>query len=279
LGAASTSSTLRAARFPEFADRFRTVYEGVDVNRFRPSLRTRRVEDPFWLLFVARVSPEKGVHVLIDAFNRVAPARPNLRLAVIGGEGVMPREFAFALDSTERVRALEPLWHDGYLETCQQRVSPDLRDRVEFRSWLPHDELPNRLASADALIFPSVWDEPFGMPVVEAMAAGLPVIASRVGALPEIMTDGVNGLLVPPADPSALADAIGHLADDSSVRGVLADAAPTRTRSFAWQRITETVETSTAASPTADHAHPCTRFIAQHPHSMASGKPPMRRRS
>ena len=242
LGCSNHITDAARAAFPEYADRFHTVYEGVDIDNFRQSSRTRTDDDPLQLLFVARVSPEKGVHVLVDAFTRLAAARPELRLAVIGGEGVMPREFGLDLDSNERVQALEPLWHAGYLEDCRERIPSQFRDRVEFIPWMPQAGLAERMASADIFIVPSVWEEPFGTPVIEAMASRLPVIATRVGGIPELITHHVDGWLVPPGDPAALADAIDTLANDPTTRTAIASAAPTRAQRFAFEQITDAVE-------------------------------------
>jgi len=87
-----------------------------------------------------------------------------------------------------------------------------------------------------------VWEEPFGTPVIEAMASRLPVIATRVGGIPELITHHVDGWLVPPGDPAALADAIDTLANDPTTRTAIASAAPTRAQRFAFEQITDAVE-------------------------------------
>jgi glycosyltransferase involved in cell wall biosynthesis len=101
-----------------------------------------------------------------------------------------------------------------------------------------HAALPQLYRAAAVAVVPSVWQEPFGMPIVEAMACGTPVVASRVGGIPEILGDQRGGLLVPPDDPAALAAALAGLLEDPRRRAAMGaaarDLAVTR---FGWQRI------------------------------------------
>jgi glycosyltransferase involved in cell wall biosynthesis len=89
-----------------------------------------------------------------------------------------------------------------------------LNEQVTFHGWLSAEQVCGLLNSARALIFPSVWHEPAGFVALEAMAHARPVIASRVGGIPEMVLDQVNGLLVEPNDVEALANRIEHLALD-----------------------------------------------------------------
>jgi glycosyltransferase involved in cell wall biosynthesis len=92
-------------------------------------------------------------------------------------------------------------------------------------------------------IHPAVWREPFGMAVVEALAAGVPVIASRAGGLGEVVDEGRTGLLVPPGDAVALADAIRSLALNPARRAAMGATAQAETlRRFSWERVVELVE-------------------------------------
>ena len=94
--------------------------------------------------------------------------------------------------------------------------------------------------AASIFAFPSVWEEPFGMPLVEAMASTTPVIATRGGAFPEIVEDGRSGLLVERADLQALAEAILQLLSNPDQREAIAQAAFQRASTvFSWDRITE----------------------------------------
>jgi glycosyltransferase involved in cell wall biosynthesis len=233
--------TARARQaFPEQGERFRTVYNGADLDGFglphHPSPGSGVT-----LAFVGRVSPEKGLHVLLDSFSRAAASRPELQLVVIGREGIPPREMLLDLDANARVRDLAPLWAAGYLDACRRSIPATVSDHVRFRGWLTHAELAEELSRATAVVVPSVWEEPFPMPVIEAQVAGLQVIASRVGGIPEAVEDGVTGYLVPPGDVDALAHAIVRLADapDEAAR-IGANLRSTRER-LGWGSITDRV--------------------------------------
>lgn len=137
------------------------------------------------LLFVGRLAGGKGVTVLFEAFEQLLPRFPDLHLTLIG-------------DGPARLE----------LETeAKQRC---LGDVVTFTGYRSQAEVAEALKEVDMLVLPSFAE---GVPVVlmEAMASGLPVVSSRVGGIPELVEDGVSGLLVPPGDTAALADAIGKL--------------------------------------------------------------------
>ena len=101
-------------------------------------------------------------------------------------------------------------------------------------------ELVPHYHSASIFAFPSVWEEPFGMPLVEAMASSTPVVATRGGAFQEIVEDGRSGLLVERSDVQALADAILQLLSNPDQRDSMARAAFKRASTmFSWDRIAE----------------------------------------
>jgi glycosyltransferase involved in cell wall biosynthesis len=96
------------------------------------------------------------------------------------------------------------------LRQLQRNLSPDAAKRVTFAGLVPHTDVPEYYANADIYINPSFY-ESFGMSIIEAMGAGLPVVATRVGAVPDLISHGQNGLLVDAASPLAIADAVGSL--------------------------------------------------------------------
>jgi glycosyltransferase involved in cell wall biosynthesis len=140
--------------------------------------------------FVGVLAPIKGVHVLLDALARVTRRRGRTTLWLMGAE--LDRAYARALR--------------------QQAAGLGLGEVVRFLGPLPPAALAARLASATLLALPSLSE---GLPrvLLEAMAAGRPVIASRVGGIPEIVQDGVTGFLVPPGDDAALAERILRLVE------------------------------------------------------------------
>jgi glycosyltransferase involved in cell wall biosynthesis len=150
--------------------------------------------DPFHLLFVGRFDRHKGGDVVIDAFRRVAQRFPELRLSFVGrDEGL----------SDEEGRS----W--TLAEYVAERA-PDVAGRIDYLGRLPNSALAELRRKAFATIVGSRY-ETFGIVVLEAMAYGCPLVATRTGGIVEIVEDGVNGLLARPGDPDDLAAAILRL--------------------------------------------------------------------
>ncbi|HEX6582996.1 MAG TPA: glycosyltransferase family 4 protein [Thermoleophilaceae bacterium] len=218
--------------------RCETLHNGVDLHAFQPPDGAReRVPDR--LLFVGRVSPDKGLHVLLGALARVARAHPEATLDLVGDEALPPLDMQVLIDAEERVRALARFYGgDGYLAPLLAALPSEVRRRVRHTTWVGRDELPAIYRSSGMLVLPSVWEEPFGIPLVEAMASGLPVVATRVGGIPEVVEHGVTGLLVPPDDPDALAGAIGELLADPGRARELGQAGRRRAEErFSWDGV------------------------------------------
>ena len=117
---------------------------------------------------------------------------------------------------------------DGYLARCQALLREfGLQDRFHFVGFMP--DVRPAVVDFDILVLPSL-QEPFGRSLIEAMALGTPVVATRVGGIPEIIRDEVDGLLVPPNDPVRLASAIARLVEDSTLRRTLAESSRRRVR-------------------------------------------------
>jgi glycosyltransferase involved in cell wall biosynthesis len=144
------------------------------------------------LLFVGRLAGVKGVSVLFEALERIIPRFPDLRLTLIG-------------DGPER-GDFEKEAHERGLDAA-----------VTFAGYRSQSEVAEALQEADMLVLPSFAE---GVPVVlmEAMAAGIPVVTTRVAGIPELVDDRVSGLLVPPGDADGLAGAISELMADPALR-------------------------------------------------------------
>lgn len=178
--------------------RFRIVPNGVDVARFARAEPHPELHDPErpTLLFVGRLEPRKGLEPLVRSFTELKTRRPELRLLVVG-------------DGPEGTR-------------CRALLPPGLRDDVVFLGRVSGDELAACYAAADVYVSPALGGESFGIVLLEAMAAGTPVVASDIPGYRTVVRDGEQGRLVAPGDPSALADAIDGLLDNPSLRRSLA---------------------------------------------------------
>ena len=201
--------------FPGFADRCKTSHNAVDTGVFVPGGGSPQKpnESVKRLLFVGRVSPEKGLHVLLHAFRLVVDQFPEVRLDIVGPQGQLPLAYFIALSGDKQMTDLTRYYAadavHGYVKHLQnQAVALGLTDKVLFHGSRSHAQLLHHYQQADVFVFPSAWNEPFGVPPIEAMATGVPVIASRAGGIAETVDHGKTGLLVEPNDDKALSNAM-----------------------------------------------------------------------
>ena len=230
-------------RFPQLADKCQVVFNGADVEHFTPRIESVLVNppDPLRILFVGRISPEKGVHLLVDAFTAVAEKFPTARLELVGGVGSLPADFLVGLSDDPLVKGLDAFYRGDYLKEIKRRIPVHLTERVIFHGNQSHTELVSHYAQATVFVNPSLSDA-FPLTVVEAMAAGLPIVASAVGGVPESVADGITGVLVEPNSADALAAGLCHLLGDSGIRRRMAMSARERAlRLFSWQAIADRV--------------------------------------
>ena len=173
------------------------MYNGADEESFYPAVSTVVSMTPV-VLFVGRLVPEKGVHVLVAAMRLLARQGVRLQAKIIGSVN-----FAGGKSST---------YADELMRDCPENT--------EFMPHMAGAPLAEQFRSASIFCCPSTWEEPFGMVNVEAMASGLPVVASAVGGIPEIFTHG-GGLLVRKNSPVELAAALKSLAENEAERARL----------------------------------------------------------
>lgn len=226
--------------FPQFAKRCQTIHNGVDVTAFviENGNRAPKKNDIKQLLFVGSVSPEKGVHILLDAFQKVIKQDPQVHLEIVGAVGNRSRFTALVTDDPKR-RALLPIY-GKYISRLKHKLSPAVARHVSFTRPVPHAQMINFYQKTDVFILPSIGNEPFGVPIIEAMATGVPVIATRSGGIPELVVDGETGLLVERGDSSTLAEAILRLLSDEGLRKSMGKAGRKRVvELFSWDRIVE----------------------------------------
>lgn len=192
------------------AGRIAMVYNASDATRFNPAtantgtLRSRLGlnQDVPLVGLVGRFTVWKGHLDLVTAFARVRELVPGARLVLVG-----------------RVSADDAAGEDSYVSQIKRRISElNITDAVHWVEWVT--DTPGVMKDLDVLAMPS-WEEPFGLVVTEAMAMERPVVGYASGALPEIITDGVDGLLVPPRDTEALAMALASLLGDPERRAAM----------------------------------------------------------
>ncbi len=216
----------------------RVVYNGVDPEAFS-SIRVP--EGAQWeirekhglasaptVLFVGKLRESKGVHILVAAMEQVWRAIPEAVLVLVGGT-------EYGLGRTAR--------ETRFFKELRKQLHT-ASGRVVLTGFIPPPQMPQAYLLGDVFVGPSQIEEGLGLVFLEASAAGLPIIASRVGGIPEIVRDGVNGLLLDKKDDSQeLAEKIVHLLRDRELRHRLGG----RGRewvlaSFSWQKIAQALE-------------------------------------
>ncbi|GAA1842172.1 glycosyltransferase [Agromyces salentinus] len=198
---------------------------GVDLDHFSPGGEREQRRRRHRVLSVGRLVPRKGVGTVIEAIAEVAAEGFDVELVVVGGGAAGPRGADPEVDRLERIAALA-----------------GVADRVELRGQVPQSDLPDVYRSADVVVC-APWYEPFGIVPLEAMACGVPVVASSVGGLIDSVVDGGTGRHVPPRDVAAVAAAIRGLLLDDQLRRQLGENGRRRmTRRYAWSRIAADTE-------------------------------------
>ncbi len=168
------------------------AYPKINTQRFHPGLDGSAVRQKYNLegrqvaLYVGRISPHKGIHLLIEAFNRVRSKHPEARLLIVG-------KHTF----------------DAY----SRRLAAMGGQGVIFTGYVPDEDIPAYYAACDVYATATMW-EGFDLPLAEAGACGKPALAFRLGPHPEIVEDGRTGVLVDPFDVNSFAEALHTLMDD-----------------------------------------------------------------
>jgi glycosyltransferase involved in cell wall biosynthesis len=217
--ASSNDERVELLRMGGDADRIDVIPSGVDLALFDPYGPRAGRAAKYRLVTISRLVPRKGV----DDAIRVTAQLPDTELLVAGG----PEEGAF--DEDPEVQRLRELASDL-----------GVRERVHLLGSVGHDRLAPLIRSADAVLC-LPWYEPFGIVPLEAMACGVPVVASAVGGLLDTVTDGGTGLHVPPRDPATAAGAVRRLLADPAARAEMGRRGVTRAAGYAWDEIADRV--------------------------------------
>lgn len=203
-----------------FAGAVRVVPNGCDVDLFARA-STERADPPVDLpagrrvLWVGRLDPQKGFSVAVRAFGILARDLPDVWFVVAG---------------------------EGRDRTAVDTLEAGARRRVLLLGTVDHGDLPAYHAVSDAFMSPALGQESFGITLVEAMAAGVPVVASDVPGYREVVRSGRDGLLVPPGDARALADALRTVLDDAGFASALRAGGRIRAERFRWDVVTGEIE-------------------------------------
>ena len=201
-----------------FPGEYEIIPNGVDFNHFSSAAAPypKYQDGKLNILFVGRLEKRKGLQYLLEAYSKLKWENPNIRLIVVGPGN--PDKDSYRILSSHNL-------HD-----------------VEFVGRVSYEELPRYYASADIFCSPATGAESFGIVLLEAMAAGKPVIASDIEGYRGVMTNGEQGLLVPKKDSDALANALGKLASDPELRQRLGTKGTKTSEGYRWEVVSRQVE-------------------------------------
>lgn len=197
----------------QFPGHYRVIPNGVDIERFASASPIAELRDGrFNVLFVGRFEPRKGLKFLFRALPEIVRSVPNVRVVVVGGGPLAG-------------------YYKGFVpESC--------RHAVHFAGFVSREMLARHFASADVFCSPALGGESFGIVLLEAMAAGVPIVASDIPGYRTVVRDRETGLLVPRGSPEAIARGVVSLARDAELRRRLAGAARRAVERYSWETVT-----------------------------------------
>ena len=209
----------------EYRDKIVVIPNGINVEDFNIPLSKEECRgrlglpvDGEIILFLGTLGPHKGPDILVKAMPRIIKDVPDAEL-VFAGEGMMRDE----------------------LEMLSKKIC--VEKNVRFAGFVEESMKPLYYKAADIFALPSTMStESFGIVNLEAMASGLPIVASRIGGVPDLVKDGENGFLVPPKDSEALAEAIIYLLENEDVREKMGQNGRDKVKDYSWDRIAKETE-------------------------------------
>ena len=207
--AAASFSVRRFGREPMI------IPNGIEVERFADAEPSAGAPSGQVVLWVNRLDPQKGFRVAVRAFDHLARQFQDAQLVVAG---------------------------DGSDRAAIDELPPDILERVTMLGTVAHEDLPGWFASADVFVSPALGQESFGIVLVEAMAAGVPVVATDIPGYREVLRPDAEGLLVPAGNPIALANAVRRILLDPSLSSRYSSAGRARAAAFSWNRVLPQLE-------------------------------------
>ncbi|HXV97553.1 MAG TPA: glycosyltransferase family 4 protein [Anaerolineae bacterium] len=205
-----------------FPGDYRIIPNGIDLDRFGPGSRitacpSQNDQRTLTILFVGRLDKRKGFLNLLAAFIKLKADYPHLRLQVVG---------PFIAQEAESYQKMARAYH--------------VTD-IEFVGYVLPDRLPDFYHQADIFCAPSIGFESFGIVLLEAMAAGLPIVASDIAGYRTLLTDGQEGWLTPPGQPEALAGALRQLIDNPNQRREMGQQGRIKAADYSWDHIVDKI--------------------------------------
>lgn len=217
-GRIAVSSPAKEYASKYISGEFTVIPNGVDLKRFNTGVKPMPGFDDGKLniLFVGRLEKRKGVNYLLDAFRKLKKDYPGIRLIIVGPGLNLRKRYEI------KVRV--------------QRIKD-----VVFTGGVPYEELPRYYQAADIFCAPATGKESFGIVLLEAMALGKPIVATSNAGYASVITDGEQGLLVPPRSSKALAQALKRLIDDPALRARLGASGLASVGQYDWPLVARRV--------------------------------------
>ena len=209
----------------KYRDKIVVIPNGVNIKDFDIGYSKEECKEKLGLplddeiiLFLGTISPQKGPDILLKAMPEILTNIPGAKLVFVGG-GMM----------------------GGELERMCKKLN--VEKYVKFAGFVEESLKPLYYKAANVFCLPSMMStESFGIVNLEAMACGVPIVASKIGGVPDVVKDGENGLLVPPGDSEALADAIIYLLENENLRREMGNNGRKKVEDYSWKRIAEETE-------------------------------------
>ena len=216
LVAVSESAMVSTERY--FPGDYRIIPNAIDVDFFNPGAEPmpQLADDRPRVLFLGRIEPRKGLKHLLRAMPGIVRRVPDVQLVVVGA-APFGRRYEESLD-------------------------PGIADRVVWAGAIPGDDRPRYYSGTDVYCSPAVGNESFGIVLLEAMATGRPVVASDIRGYRKVVDHEEDGLLVPPCDPDAIADAVARLLLDPDLRARMGRAGREKALRYSWPKIAVRIE-------------------------------------